>query len=155
MNTRVDVLGTKYDVENFVSVIKSWYLETQKTEFGLEVDLLTATLDINQLVLSPDSDVLVLIDNDVIIGFLGIASSCSKLSAQKVAEERYYYVIPENRGISSLRLLRAAYQWAKDRGCTHFIIYASNLASVLHDRTCQLYEKLGMRKYETSYIKEL
>ena len=152
---KVEILKQGYDSEKLFTVVNRWYDEAQKSKFGLNVDLVTALFDIDQLISLPDTDVLVLVDEDVFIGFMGMGSSFSKVGNQRVAEERYYYVIPEKRGISSLRLVKASENWAKEKECTHFIIYASNLASKLHDRICKLYERLGMQLFETSYIKEL
>ncbi len=151
----IETFNTNTDTDNFVLMAREWFDESQKKEFGLSIDLSKTLLDIGQLAFSPNSIVFLLVDNNKIIGFYGAAISCSKFSNQMIAEERYYYVTQENRGISSLKLIKAATEWAKNKQCSHFIIYASNLASELHDRTCQLYEKLGMKKFETSYVKEL
>ena len=150
----VKILDTNDNVESFASVIRAWFCETQKMEFGLDIELFTVFLDIGRLIALPDCEIFVLIDGETIIGFYGLAISQSKFSKQRIAEERYYYVMPEKRGISSLRLLKAAEKWSKEKGCSHFIIYASQVAGELHDRTCKLYEKLDMKQFETSYIKE-
>ncbi len=153
---QVKIFSVTDDVKGLVSVIREWFAESQKTEFGLNVDIYAAILNVGQLIFSPNSDILVLIDdNETIVGFFGISVSQSKFSNQKIAEERYYYVVQTSRGHSSLRLLKVAEEWAKNNGCSHFIVYASQLAGGLHNRTCKLYEKMGLTQFETSYIKEL
>ena len=151
----VKILNNGDNIESFMSVARKWFDEANKAAFGLNIDMDAVIFDLARLISLPDCGVLVLIDNEKVVGFYGVSISQSKFSKQRIAEERYYYVVPEKRGISSLRLLKAAESWAKNKGCSHFIIYASQVASDLHDRTCKLYEKLNMKQFETSYIKEL
>jgi hypothetical protein len=54
-----------------------------------------------------------------------------------------------------MRLLKAAKVLAKERGCSHFIMNASNLASDMHDKVCNFYKRLDMKKFETSFISEV
>ena len=54
-----------------------------------------------------------------------------------------------------MRLFRTAKKWAADNGCQYFMANASNLASDLHDKVCSIYEGIGMKKFETSYIKRI
>ena len=48
-----------------------------------------------------------------------------------------------------------AYIWAKENGCSHIIMTASNLASEMYDKVCNLYQRMGMELFETSFIQEI
>jgi len=93
-------------------------------------------------------------DNGEIVGYMGITSYKSPLSSQRIANEHYWYVLPEYRR-ASIRLIKAAIEWTKTRGCSHLQMSASNFASELHDRVCGLYEAFKMKKFETAYIMEM
>jgi GNAT superfamily N-acetyltransferase len=101
------------------------------------------------------NNILLVLEDDEIVGYMGLQAFESPLGNQLIANEHYWYVLPEKRGFSALKFLHAAERWAKEKGCSHLIMNASNLASDLHDRTCRLYERFGMSKFETTYIKEV
>ncbi len=102
-----------------------------------------------------DSNLLVLYDGETPIGYIGLRYFESPLGNQRIANENYLYVLPEKRGLASMRLIRNAKFLAKHKGCSHLILNASNLASELHDKVCRVYEKMGLVKFETSFIVEL
>jgi len=143
------------DIEALRPVARSWYDDTHRNSFNIDIDIDTHLADLDRLAKSADSDLLVLIDGTLIVGYMGIEAFTSPLSQQVIANEHYWYVLPEKRGIGSMRLIWLAQQWAKEKGCSHLIMNASNLASSLHDKVCKLYEQLGMKKFETSYISEI
>jgi len=141
--------------EELRHIAQNWYAEACNNNFNLEIDIDAHLSDLQRLANADSADLLVLYDRTWPVGYMGIAIFTSPLSRQVIANEHYWYVIPESRGIGSVRLVREGLQWAKNKGCSHFIMNASNLASCLHDKVCNLYEKLGMRKFETSYIVEI
>jgi len=122
---------------------------------GIDLDEDTYLADLQRLVDEPDSDLFVLWDDDVPVGYMGLRVFDSPLGRQMVASEHYWYVISEKRGMSALKFLPLAERWAKEKGCSHLQMSASMLASDLHDRTCKLYERFGMEKFETVFIKEV
>jgi GNAT superfamily N-acetyltransferase len=143
------------DVEDLRLIAEAWKAESNGNGFGLMMDADYYLADLKNLVEGEESDLLVLYDDNGIIGYMGITTFQSPLGRQKLANEHYWFVLPDKRGFGSLRLLNFAKQWAKDNGCSHLIMNASNVASDMHDKMCRLYEELGMKKFETSYIKEI
>ena len=139
-------------IEELFPIIASWEKECNGVEMGLDLDWATFIAELQGLINGEDSDLLVLREN---VGCLGLQVINSPIGRNKIANEHFWYVLPEHRGIASLRLIREAENWAKKKGCSHLILNASTLASSLHDNVCKLYERFGMQKFETSYIKVL
>ena len=102
----------------------------------------------------PSATLMLLLNEDIVVGFMGIFLHNSPVSVGLSANENYWYVLPKHRGASSLRLLKAAKKWAKDAGALHITMSASKLASDQHDKVCKIYEK-DMKHFETTYIMEL
>ena len=152
----MNVIIYKDDVEALKPIVSSWKEIASKNEFGIKVvDENKYLLDLCRMTMNPRSDLLVLFDDIRPVGYLGLEYFDSPMGNQVIANEHYWYVLPESRGIGSMRLMKTAMQLAKLRGCSNLIMNASNLASDLHDKVCKLYEKMEMKKFETSYIKEL
>lgn len=146
----------KDDAETLRPVVDSWQLIASENTFGLlanDVDKYLSGL--KDLADGDNSDLLVLYDDGSPIGYIGLQYFTSPLSNQKMANEHYFFVIPEKRGLSSMRLIKQAKLLAKQKGCSHFIMNASNLASKLHRKVCKLYERLDMKLFESSYICEI
>ena len=136
-------------------LIIEWAKEINGDDFDMNIDPNCILADIERLVVSRDADVLLLVHDDEPIGYLGIIISRSPTNGARIANEHHWFVSKAHRGVAAIRLLKAARQWGKDRGCSHIILTASKLASNLHNRTCKLYERLGMQLFETSYIEVL
>lgn len=137
-------------------IIEAWISDCNCEEMGISLDEDVYLKDLQRLIVNDvDSDLLVLEDNRKIVGFMGLETFDSPLGKQRVANEHYWYVMPEHRGISSLRFIRAAEDWARQNRCSHLILNASCLASDLHDKICKIYERKGLRLFESSYIKSI
>ena len=144
------------DVEALRPIAEAWQKEGLGNKFNLSMDVDEHLKDLNRMVCGTDSDLLVLFDaNANPVGYMGLTTFTNPLGKEKIANEHYWYVLPEKRGIGSLRLFNRAIEWAKFTGCSHIIMNASKMASGLHDDICKLYEKLGMKKFETAFIKEI
>ncbi len=144
------------DIETLRPVVEAWQDIVIDNEFGIIAnDVDKFLIGLGELASNSDSDLLVLCDGGDPIGYIGLNYFMSPLGDQRMANEHFFFVIPEKRGLGSMRLLKAAKALAKEKGCTHFIMNASNLASDLHDKVCDFYERLGMEKFETSYISEV
>jgi hypothetical protein len=124
-------------------------------QFGLEVDINTFLAGLMDLVDGEKSDLLLLMDGDDIIGLMGITKFQSPFGKEQVANEHYMFIKQGCSVTGSTRLISAAQDWAKLKGCSHLIMNASNAASELHDKVCKFYKRLGMNKFETSFIKEI
>jgi len=143
-------------VETLRPIAESWQQEANNNEFGLLADNVNKYLaELHLVAYGSDSDLLVLYDGDNPVGYIGLRYFDSPLGANRIANEHYFYVIPEKRGMSSIRLLKTAKTLAGMRGCSHIIMNASNLASDMHEKVCGFYEKMGMKLFETSYISEV
>lgn len=81
-------------------------------------------------------------------GMLGAVLFSHPLSHQRFFSELFWWVEPEHRG-NGLALLRAAEEWAAERGASHSIMISPD------DRVSRLYETLGYAKLETHYIRLL
>jgi len=144
------------DVRKLLPIIESWKEEAVTNDLGIAVEDTGKYLaELHDMAFGNNSNLLVLYDGDDPVGYLGLRYFISPLSQQKMANEHYYYVIPDKRGMASIRLLKDAKILAKIKGCSHIILNASNLASSLHDKVCEFYKRLGMKKFETSYIQEI
>ena len=136
--------------------MESWQENVQDNDFGIIADDIDKYLnELGYMVLRPDADLIVLYDGETPVGYIGLRYFSSPLGSQMMAEEHFFFVIPEKRGLASMRLLKNAKYLAKLKGCSHIIFNASNLASELHDKLCRVYEKMGFMKFETSYVTEL
>lgn len=143
------------DIEKLRPIAEAWQEECKADEFGILADVDKYLAELQSMVVNANADLLVLYDEHQPIGYIGLQYFDSPLGNQKMANEHFFYVIPESRGMASMRLMKMAKQCAKAKGCSHIIFNASNLASSLHDRVCRLYERSGMKKFETAFIIEV
>lgn len=79
------------------------------------------------------------------VGMLGLAVYSHPISGVRVASELFWWVEPEFRGHTGLKLLRLAEKWAVSRGAKVLQMIAPTV------QTEQLYNRLGYTKVETSY----
>lgn len=151
------VIICKGNIEQLRPLAEQWFSECNASAFGLKAEIDRHLSDMYRLaVYTAGAELLLLInDKEEIVGYMGLITFKSPISDQLIANEKNYYVRPESRGNGGLRLLIEARKWAKMKGCSHLIMNASNLASDMHDKVCELYRKMGMRKFETSYISEV
>lgn len=150
----IRAFGKEEDISNLFPVIESWLVECRANEFGIETEMTEYLNEAYKLIHSDDCDLLVMELKGELIGLMGIAASKSPLGTQKIANALYWYTLPEHRG-KGISFILEARKWAAEKGCSHIIFNASNMGSQLHDRVCQIYEKIGMMKFETSYIQKL
>ena len=152
----MNVIIYKDDIEALRPIVRSWKETASKNDFGIKVvDENKYLLDLCRMTMNPKADLLVLFDDIMPVGYLGLEYFESPMSNQVIANEHYFYVVPEARTLASMRLMKTAMQLAKLRGCSHLIMNASNLASTLHDKVCRVYEKFGFTLFESSYITSL
>ena len=152
----MNVIIYKDDIEALRPIVNSWKEIASKNEFGIEVvNENKYLLDLCRMTMNPNADLLVLFDDIRPIGYLGLEYFDSPMGSQVIANEHYWFVLPESRGVGSMRLIKTAMQLAKLKGCSHLIMNASNLASDLHDKVCRVYEKMEFTLFETSYLCQL
>ena len=138
-------------------VFLEWKETRNANHLGLTIDTDIYLKKLAELIDRDDAALFLLLNlENKAIGYMAVESFYSPLDNQKIATEHYWYMLEKCRGgIGAMRLLTAVQEWAKENGCSHLIMNASNLASGLHDKVCKFYEKIGMTKFETSYIKEI
>lgn len=143
------------DIEALKPLALEWKRECKGKDFGIELVPEIHYSDLAGLIEDENSELFLLMKKDRVVGYMGAICFDSPIGNQKFCQEHYWFVSGKNRGRGTLLLLRAIKEWAKEKGCSHLIMNASCLASNLHDRLCRFYEKIGFRKFETSFIKEL
>lgn len=143
------------DVELLRPLAEKWRAECNGDTLGIDIDIDTHLKDLQRLMASPASELLVLVKGEDILGYMGLTIIDSPIGKQMMVNEHYWFVDPKKRRLSALKFLPVVERFARDAGCSHLLMNASTLASDLHDRTCRLYEKFGMKKFETTYIKKV
>ena len=142
-------------IESIRPLAAEWREFCSCDQFGLETDMDFFLAGLMDLVDGDNSDLLMLMDDNKIVGIMGITKFQSPFGKEQVANEHYMFVMQGHSITGGRRLIDAAHKWAKAHGCSHLIMNASNAASDLHDKVCGFYERLGLTKFETSYIKEI
>lgn len=144
------------DIERLKPLALEWQESCNAKEMGIELIPETHYLDLAGLIDKDDAELFLLVnDDDSVVGYMGMRIFDSPLGNQTIANEHLWYVSKEHRTLGTVRILNAAKRWAKEKGCTHLILNASNLASDMHDKVCRFYERIGFKKFETSYIQVL
>lgn len=147
------ILEPSDDVERLRLLGEEWKASANGSKFGmsLDVDILLSTM--NCLVTQPNGDVLVLVSDDEIKGFIGLTYLPNHVGKGIIANECCFFVSSSARG-GGLKLLRAAEKIIKLKGCSFSTINASRIAGNA-DRSGKLYEHCGYVQFETSYIKAI
>lgn len=146
----------KGNINRLFDVIVSWNDTCKGSTFGIDISMDRFAEELQVLISNEDSVLFVLIDDTTkIVGIIGMIKFLNPVSNRMIANEHFWYVIPEYRGFHSMHLIRSAFAWAEDNNCSHMMLNASMLASDLHDKVCDLCMRLGMKKFETSFIKEI
>lgn len=140
------------DINELYPIAQAWLEESKGGEFEIDCDIPLFLNDCLEMIKSEYSEIFIALKNGKIIGMMGVQIFRIPFSRKLAANEHYWYFLKEHRGVSSIRLLKYVMQLAKDKGCTHFMATASCLSSDLHDQVCAIYEELGMKKFETTYI---
>jgi GNAT superfamily N-acetyltransferase len=147
----------KANLDNFEAVkrvAEGWRGICNADKFGIEINDEVYFSGLKNLITYDNKDLLLLVGNDGgVVGYMGIEIFNSPLGNQKIANEHYLFMSRPSVGV--MLLIKAAKEWAREKGCSHLILNASNLASDLHDKVCRFYEKLGLSKFETCYMTEL
>ena len=136
-------------VMNLLPIANAWKEECNGGKFNIETDPYKLLNDFSHLHL------FVLYEGELEIGVIGCEIFMNPLGTELIAQEKYWYVLPDKRGKHALMLMDAIIKWAKDRGCRNIMFSASMLASELHDSVCKIYERKKMQRFETTYILHL
>jgi GNAT superfamily N-acetyltransferase len=151
----MEIITWNRPIEGLVHITEAWKDEQRGVDFGLKLVFDKQIEDLQNIVNSDSMDALVLMDGDRAVGYLCLTVVFNRMGNERWAQELYWYTLKGFRSKGGKMMERAAEYWARDKGCTHLLLSASNLASSMHDRMCRFYELLGFKKFETTFIKEL
>jgi len=151
----IETANSVTQIESIRPLAIEWKAMSQQNKFGLEVDVDVFLSSLADMIFNDNSDLLMLMDGIEVVGIMGVMKFKSPFGKEQVANEHYLFVKKGHSISGGSRLIGEAGRWAKEHGCSHLILSASNVASRLHDKVCNLYERLGLSKFETSYIKEI
>lgn len=143
------------DIESLKEVALEWKEECKGGDFGIELIPETFFSHLADMINDIDKELFLLLRKGEVIGFIGAVIFQSPLGNQDICQEHFWYCSGDKRGQGTLLLYRAVRDWAKERNCSHLVMNASCLASNMHNKLCRFYEKIGFKKFETSYICEV
>jgi len=143
------------DIAELREIAESWRCECKSDAFGLRGDIGAFLSSLEAMKNGKDSALIVLLHDGVSVGIMGMVIFMSPIGPNKIANEHFWYVLPQHRGTQSIGMVHFAIEWAKSRGCSHIMMNASKLASELHDSVCNIYARSGMKHFETTYLMEV
>ena len=149
----VMVLDKSDSVEVLREVAKEWAASAHGIDFGVTIDVNIGLATMQRLVNNDNSDVLVLVSNGEIKGFMGLIYHNNHIGPGKIANECCFYVETSSRG-GGLKLIHAAEKIAKMNGCDFVTLNASKIAGD-SGRSGKLYEHCGYKSFESSYLRAL
>lgn len=88
---------------------------------------------------------------DGLVGTLGAVMCPDPCDGDLVAQEMFWYVLPEHRGFG-MRLLKGYERMARERGAKRISMVHLH---AINENLGAIYERGGYRKLETQYMKEL
>lgn len=141
--------------DDLIPLLTEWQRETRGDLFGMGCIIEITERHLKEMIGKENHKVFVSVKEGNIVGLMGVRIYKSAIGDELFAGEHLWFVSRIYRGLRSMKLLRYVMEWAKSKGCSHFVSSASNLSSELHDSICSLYEDIGMVKFETSYIGRL
>ena len=144
-------------IDQIKHVALEWKETCKANDLGITMDPDVYFEKLGELLDVEDAELFLLLNlENEVVGYIGVESFYSPLDNQKIAIEHHWYMLEKCRGGSgAMRLVTAVQGWAKENGCSHLIMNASNLASGLHDKVCKFYESIGMELFESGYISRL
>lgn len=144
------------DIHDLRPIAESWRDECNGKGFALEADPDELLREFYRLAnVGNGCELIVMFKDGRPVGIMGLTIFKSPIGKDRICNEHFWYVLPEHRGFKSLKMLGHATQWAKSKGCSHFMANASRLAGGLHDQVCHIYERSGMKHFETTYLMEV
>jgi len=92
-------------------------------------------------------------ENEEIVGFLGALLYPDVNDGDLIGTELFWFVEKEHRGRCGMRLFDAFEKWAIEAGAKRLIM--SHLSTLAPDKLKKIYKRLGYRKADVSYVKEV
>jgi hypothetical protein len=140
--------------DDLQSLLGAWVQECNSDDFGLTIDTQKVDEDLKAVAQGTRSTVLALEKGGLVVGILGLVAFPSAMGPEQIANEHYWYVMPEHRGY--LRsFITYARSWARTMACSHLMLNASYMASDRCERVGELYKKMGLKPFENVFITEV
>jgi GNAT superfamily N-acetyltransferase len=144
--------ATLHDMGGLIEMGLAFYEESgfsNETEFSAESFSQTCTHLIGS------GGVFVAKHGDKYVGMAGaMAYPFYFNKAHMTAQEMFWWVAPEFRGgVSAMKLLRALEWWAASKGCQS--ISMISLPKLTHSPAASLYQRIGYRASEQTFIRSL
>jgi hypothetical protein len=138
--------------DDLTPLVTAWAAEWDGARFGLSIDQEKVIADLKQTARGPESIVFAKIDDNQVVGILGLETFVNPYGRERIANEKKWYVMPKYRGQVRDFWIYAK-GWAVVHGCTHIMLNASYMASDRCERVGALYEKMmGLAPFERAYI---
>ncbi len=87
------------------------------------------------------------------VGAIGAIMNPDFLTGRKSAAELFWFVQPEHRGSSSIRMLKMLEDWSVENDC--HTLHMVHLECSMADKLPDMYQRMGYRKFETWWRKEI
>ncbi len=137
--------------DDLTELVASWQSEWRGDIFGLAIEPAKVIRDLHEIAGGPRSTVLAKIVDGKVVGVMGLVIFQNPYGGEHIVNEHCWYVVPAHRGYVR-DFFKAAREWARFKGCSHYILNASHMASGMCDRVSELYEKMGLAPFERSFI---
>ena len=92
-------------------------------------------------------------DGDRMTGTIGMQISISLPDGVTTVEEVFWFVDPEHRGTTGVRLFHAAEEWAKQSGAKRMVM--ARMLAGDSEKVGDFYERHNFKPLQTQYFKEL
>lgn len=140
--------ATPDDLPRIIEMGQRFIAETPYRDLISEADPERVTDLVVKVATSPDGVILIADDDGNVTGMIAMVVGEHPYSGERTGSELVWWVEPEHRGYG-LRLLKAAEEWARDRGATRIHMVAPN------DQIGALYARLGYTPAETTYMRSI
>lgn len=144
--------ATKDDALDITFIGKKFVKESHNSHLGWNKDKVFSF--VTEAVDREDFLILVLENDDDIVGVLAAFVTPCFFSDEWQAVELTWYVLPEHRKTrKAIEMLEAYENWAKEKGVAQ--INTMNLDMLKPEKVQKMYEKRGYRLVENTFAKEL
>lgn len=145
---RVEVVPYSNQYYGFVvKLVRDFHKESLE-EYGFEFDI----KEVTEVIKEQGMNSFVLLVDGHCVGVIGGQIIIPTGSGIKAYQESIWYVDKAYRRYG-LRLLRAVENWAKEQGCTKFVMVCMHNSKT--DKLFRYYQRMGFIPCETHFIKEL
>lgn len=150
----VAILDTSDDIEMLRSIGEEWKESANDIEYYLPIDVNIGLATLRKLQMQNNGDVLVLLSNNIVQGFIGLVYALNHVGPGLILNECLFYVTPSARTRGSVMLKNEAEKLGKAKGCNWSIMNASKLAGD-SDKSSKFFCHCGYIPFEISHLKVL